>query len=1158
MPFINRILLFTITCILTNSTYSQQVISKTPIINAVYSNELSSIDFLWEDSSSSNWEIDIANNINFISNNTYLSSNNSLSINTNTFTQDTYYWRVRNTSDTSGVRSFNFINLNNLGDLIYYINAQTDITSSNGKVSQWENIVNPNYNATETNSNFQPELTTNLINNHDFVKFGGNDGSASSSLSLNDFLIADSNYTLITCIKQISFNSNIPYILGGDINGRRGGVHMGGVFQNYNNFGLLYNNPSEEIRMTGVNKLNWEVNTLNFNKTFKNSISQNIIGGNAPLLQFNTIGVRPDNQNLNFHGYLGDIIIYNEVLPDSSRLLVENYLKTKYTPYPDLGKDTTVCGTEIKIGFRADHGYSSRTWSTGATNVDSINITQNGWYWIEVESFGWTLRDSIFIDGVVPVPQISISNDLLLCYGDSIQVNYSPVPDFTPTWSNGQTTDSIIVKDSSQFIQVSHSDINNCTASSITYFATIDSLKLQSTLGNDRNVCDGGNIYFETTSNQGPFEYDWSTGDTTSFTNASTFGVQDIYIEVSDFNSCIFKDTVQINAVNLPAPIVNFNFDTVCPNLPTHFVDLSTPGGTDNIIDWKWTFINNDSAFVPNTEYTFTQGTYNISLTIETDSGCINTIVKQVRTHKQPIAKINTPILCAQGEGIITSNSIVPVPDFITNYNWLVDNNNYTSSNPNVLFTNDGMNDVELIVISDKGCTDTTTKTIEVFPTLLPDFKVSNICIGDSIQFNDITPSFSVIEKEWRFGILNETSTEENPKFLYPNAGTYDVKLSVKNAIGCSNYIEKTIEIHELPTASAIFENTCVNDKSLFIDASTVNNGFVNEMTWTINGNNFIGDSAQFTFDTISSHSISHSIIDNFGCVDDTTFQIQINELPDVDFTFSPNYGTAPLEINFSNQTLNAIDYTWDFGDNSGNSIDINPTYTYTDNGVYNIVLSATNQFACSNSKLKQLIVAPTDLDLEISNLSFTKTTLLDGSIAYTPSVLLKNVGTRFITNVDLYAAVDNETKVAETWTGSLGIGQAFLYEFTSYFVIQNDELLDYICVSGNNVNDNTETNLSNNKTCQIQKGVLQTSPLYPNPTNSMTYMDVVSKNKGTLMLDVYDMLGKRIFGYKNINLEKGYNQIAIDCVTLQAGTYYVNLTYLDEAYTQKLVITNQ
>ena len=105
---------------------------------------------------------------------------------------------------------------------------------------------------------------------------------------------------------------------------------------------------------------------------------------------------------------------------------------------------------------------------------------------------------------------------------------------------------------------------------------------------------------------------------------------------------------------------------------------------------------------------------------------------------------------------------------------------------------------------------------------------------------------------------------------------------------------------------------------------------------------------------------------------------------------------------------------------------------------------------------------------------------------------------------------------------------------------------------------DNTEINFSNNKVCEIQNGLIQSSNLYPNPTQETVFMDVITTKQGQLKLDLYDMLGRTIFADKTISVQKGYNQISIDCRSLQAGEYLVRMIYQDEVYSQALIITNK
>lgn len=60
-------------------------------------------------------------------------------------------------------------------------------------------------------------------------------------------------------------------------------------------------------------------------------------------------------------------------------------------------------------------------------------------------------------------------------------------------------------------------------------------------------------------------------------------------------------------------------------------------------------------------------------------------------------------------------------------------------------------------------------------------------------------------------------------------------------------------------------------------------------------------------------------------------------------FTFSPQTGTAPLRVTFTDQTQGSpTSWSWDFGDGQTSSAQ-NPTHTYTNAGKYAVSLTATN-----------------------------------------------------------------------------------------------------------------------------------------------------------------------------------------------------------------------
>ena len=80
--------------------------------------------------------------------------------------------------------------------------------------------------------------------------------------------------------------------------------------------------------------------------------------------------------------------------------------------------------------------------------------------------------------------------------------------------------------------------------------------------------------------------------------------------------------------------------------------------------------------------------------------------------------------------------------------------------------------------------------------------------------------------------------------------------------------------------------------------------------------------------------------------------------LPTVLFTFSPESGFVNDIITFTNTSLDAISYSWDFGDGSS-STDQNPTHGYTAAGTFTITLTATGDGGTSTATKTIEITVP-------------------------------------------------------------------------------------------------------------------------------------------------------------------------------------------------------
>lgn len=1113
-----------------------------------YVSDTSSITIKWNNADSVALEISTVKSFSSVSAyNIY--GNSSITLNNLNFQK--YFWRIKTTTNTTWQKIDSFtINDNNLNNLDFHLDPNQLVDLNGNKVTQWIDLQN-DLSFTQPNTALQPSIQYGLINNNNILEFGNNQNYLSTS---NDYLLP--NDFTINIVYKNNLKTLAGYFLSNDIDV---GVWLGCSYQNR---GIgIYDGIDDAFWQTNTYSYDWTLISLTKDSLFINGVFVATNGGlgDKTLESFtiNKVGACLAYSGTHFSGYSGDILIFNQTLNDSTRNLVEDYLKWKYTPIPNFGNDTVVCAAELVLKVPSDHGYSQITWSNGQTNVDSITATTSGTYWVQVKSFGLTLTDTIEIS-LSDKPQLSFQNDTISCVENNLFLSYTNLGSFEYTWSNGSSADTLFNISSGTYFIAQNDTANGCIINSDAVNIQIDSFSLQSTLGPDRTFCLGSNLELQTTStNNEPYAYNWSTLDTTSFIVLNTPASTTLSVAVTDAFRCTARDTITANVLNLASPSVDFIADTVCFNTASSFLSTAVASGADLINNYIWSFPDHSTLTGSNSvQYThFNNTTYQVNLSVQTDSNCENSITKPVYLRKLPVVNFNQEIVCADQATAFTENSYTFFPDAILNYNWFINGALASASeNPSLNFNAIGKQELKLVVASELGCFNELIDSIEVFPALNADFSFTNNCIGDSIIFTDQTASFSVVDWNWNFGTFQNANIQ-NPKAFFTAIGAQQVKLDIENAIGCKSSITKTIDIKAQPEASFAFDKACLDDFSLFYSNSIAPNDPISTLKWQIDTSLYTGDSVSHLFTALQNYPVSLNIETASGCQDDTAVLVSVHQNPNPAFSFSPNYGTAPLEVVFENTTPDAFTYAWNFGDSTGISTDQNPTYTYQQNGIYNISLNATNQFNCSAAAEKQIAVIASELDLALKNLSFEIQENTDESISIKPKLEIRNVGTRKITNADLVLKLNDDNSYVQYWQNEIAAGGAVNHSFTGYFLVPNLAETKYICIEAINVNDGTEKNFENNKVCKVLDGLIQFSKPYPNPASTSVNIDLITKDKGTCSIQVFNALGEKVTPLKAIELVTGYNKIQISTAVFQSGKYFVQVKYLDESYLETFML---
>ena len=250
-------------------------------------------------------------------------------------------------------------------------------------------------------------------------------------------------------------------------------------------------------------------------------------------------------------------------------------------------------------------------------------------------------------------------------------------------------------------------------------------------------------------------------------------------------------------------PVSNFSAPSTCLPSSTNFSSLATSSdGFITSYNWDFNGDNLTDNTLQNPQYIFTQtGNYGVKLEVQTQYGCVNTILKSVFVNATPSAlftaqnNVGCPSLCVQ----FSNNSTIGSGSIVTNQ-WIFGDNSSPeySQNPSHCY-NTGYYTVTLKVVSDSGCISSSTmpSLINVYPTPVADFNVTPSEVDITmplIEVEDKSIGASTIQYQFSDGTIKNTPNF-NHTFNTTSAQSVYIMQIVKNAYSCSDSIIKQIII---------------------------------------------------------------------------------------------------------------------------------------------------------------------------------------------------------------------------------------------------------------------------------------------------------------------------------------------------------------------------
>jgi gliding motility-associated-like protein len=232
-------------------------------------------------------------------------------------------------------------------------------------------------------------------------------------------------------------------------------------------------------------------------------------------------------------------------------------------------------------------------------------------------------------------------------------------------------------------------------------------------------------------------------------------------------------------------------------------------------------------------------------------------------------------------------------------------------------------------------------------------------CASLRYRFDNLTtavlPNYTNKTFTWDFGDGSPRVTTGfgSQTHTFPAIGSYTVTLLVDDSTFCNSpdSVQKSVRIN--PNVKAIF-NTSTRGCVPYTPIIKNNSLGGTDWQWQFdNGVIFSTDfEPKYTFNTVGSYNIRLIATDTTTCnkVDTSAyFTITVYPIPTANFTWNPNPPIENTITNFTNLSIGATRYLWDFGDGE-TSTTVNPSHQFNATDTFNVVLVVFNDADCADT----------------------------------------------------------------------------------------------------------------------------------------------------------------------------------------------------------------
>ncbi len=338
----------------------------------------------------------------------------------------------------------------------------------------------------------------------------------------------------------------------------------------------------------------------------------------------------------------------------------------------------------------------------------------------------------------------------------------------------------------------------------------------------------------------------------------------------------------------------------------------------------------------------------------------VSTSQVTITVNPVPVVTVNSPTICAgQTANLLAAGA--------TTYTWTA---GATGGVGGAATATPMANASYTVTGTSLGCSNTAVSTVTV--NQLPSATVNgggSVCAGNNTMPVVITltgsPPWSMTYTDGTTPVTVAVGASPYT-IVNPGVGTYTVtNISDINCTGTFSG-SALVTINPLPVPSFTGPvSGCAPYCATFTNTSTISSGSITGYGWNFgSGAGAVSNqqSPTFCYNNAGTYSITLSDTSNFGCVASitNTNMVTVYPVPNAEFTAPAVTTISNAVVQFTDHSLGATSWNWDFGDMYSSSTNTstaqNPSHTYYRIGTYCVLLTVSNGHCIDTTEICVII----------------------------------------------------------------------------------------------------------------------------------------------------------------------------------------------------------